>query len=56
MFMFDEIRSLAETSKNPKFEKIIKDPRSSFMKAKNSIIGNPNTRLSQSQCIDMILP
>ena len=35
---------------------MIRDPRSSFIKAKNSIIGNSNVRLSQAQCIDMILP
>ena len=56
MFLLDEIKGIAEGSKNNKFDKMIRDPRSSFIKAKNSIIGNSNVRLSQAQCIDMILP
>lgn len=55
-FLFDEIKSIAELSKNSKFDSIIKNPRSSFIKARNSIIGNGNVRLSQAQCIDMIIP
>ena len=35
---------------------MIKNPKTSFIRARNSIIGNGNVRLSQAQCIDMILP
>lgn len=35
---------------------MIRDPKSSFLQARSSIIGNQNTRLSQAQCIDIILP
>jgi hypothetical protein len=55
-YLFDEIKSIAELSKNPKFESMIKNPKTSFIRARNSIIGNGNVRLSQAQCIDMILP
>ena len=33
---------------------MLKNPRNSFIRARNSIVGN--VRLSQAQCIDMILP
>ena len=55
-YLFEEIKSIAELSKNPKFESMIKNPKTSFIRARNSIIGNGNVRLSQAQCIDMILP
>jgi hypothetical protein len=35
---------------------MVKNPKTSFIRARNSIIGNGNVRLSQAQCIDMILP
>lgn len=35
---------------------MVKNPKTSFIKARSSIIGNGNVRLSQAQCIDMILP
>jgi hypothetical protein len=54
--LFEEIKSIAELSKNSKFDTIIKNPRSSFIKARHSIVGNPNVRLSQAQCIDIIIP
>jgi hypothetical protein len=34
----------------------MKNPRSSFIKARQSIGYEGNVRLSQVQCIDMILP
>lgn len=52
----DEIKAIADISKNSKFEKMVKDPRSSFISARKSIIGNGNVKLSQAQCVDMILP
>lgn len=54
--LFDEIKSIADLSKNSKFDSIIKNPKSSFIKARNSIVGAPNVRLSQAQCIDIIIP
>lgn len=54
--LFEEIKSIAELSKNNKFDTIIKNPKSSFIKARHSIVGNPNVRLSQAQCIDIIIP
>jgi hypothetical protein len=35
---------------------MVKNPKTSFIRARNSIIGNGNVRISQAQCIDMILP
>jgi hypothetical protein len=35
---------------------MVKNPKTSFIRARSSIIGNGNVRLSQAQCIDMILP
>ena len=35
---------------------MLKDPRSSFINARKSIIGSSNVKLSQAQCVDMILP
>jgi len=58
-FLYDEIKSIAELSKNSKFDSIIKNPRHSFINARNSVrtsIGSGNLRLSQAQCIDMIIP
>jgi hypothetical protein len=59
-FLFDEIRAIADHSKNSKFESIMKNPRTSFIdarkKARNSMIGTNELRLSQAQCIDMIIP
>jgi hypothetical protein len=55
-YLFEELKSIADLSKNSKFDTIIKNPRTSFIRAKNSYIGNPNVRLSQAQCVDIILP
>jgi hypothetical protein len=33
---------------------MLKNPKSSFMKVRSSLIGN--VKLSQAQCVDMILP
>jgi len=55
-YLFEELKFIAEISKNTKFDNIVKNPRTSFIKAKHSIVGNPNVRLSQAQCIDIILP
>lgn len=55
-YLFDEIKEVAELSKNSKFDSIIKDPRTSFARARNSILPGTNVRLSQAQCIDMIVP
>lgn len=35
---------------------MIRDPRSSFINAKKSILACSNVKLSQAQCLDMILP
>ena len=56
MYMLDEIKGIAESTKNSKFDKMLRDPKSSFISARKSIIGNPNVKLSQAQCVDMILP
>lgn len=56
MFLLDEVKGAAEVSKNAKFDKMIRDPRASFIRARSSIIGTPNVRLSQAQCLEMILP
>ncbi len=50
------MKTIAESSKNSKFERMIRDPRSSFISAKKSILANCNSKLSQAQCLDMILP
>lgn len=56
MFLLDEIKAIAEGSKNTKFDKMVRDPKSSFIHARKTIIGSTNVKLSQAQCIDMILP
>lgn len=56
MFLLDEVRCLAESSKNAKFDKMIKDPRASFLRARSSIITTPEMKLSQAQCMDMLVP
>jgi predicted RNA-binding protein with PUA-like domain len=59
-YLFEEIKGIAEHSKNAKFDSIVKNPRSSFIdarqKVRNSMIGTSDVRLSQAQCIDMIIP
>jgi hypothetical protein len=55
-YLFEELKLIADLSKNTTFDNIVKNPKSSFIKAKHSIVGNPNVRLSQAQCIDIILP
>ena len=55
-YLYDEIKNIAEMSKNAKFDTIIKNPRNSFIKARKSVIGAGNLRLSQAQCVDMIVP
>lgn len=55
-FLLDEVRNIAEGSKNSKFDKMIKDPKTSFINAKRSILACSNVKLSQAQCLDMILP
>lgn len=54
--LFEDIKSIAELSKNSRFDTIMKNPKSSFIKARHSIVGNPNVRLSQAQCVDIIIP
>lgn len=51
MFLLDEVKSVAETSKNPRFDRMIRDPRASFARARHSFVGMPNVRLSQAQCV-----
>ena len=36
------------------FDTMLKNPKSSFMKIRTSLVGN--VKLSQAQCVDMILP
>ena len=55
-YLFDQIKEVAQLSKNSKFDSIIKDPRTSFARARSSILSGNNVRLSQAQCIDMIVP
>jgi len=55
-YLFEEIKEIAEDSKNPKFETIVKNPRNSFVKARQSVIRNGNVRLSQAQFIDILIP
>ena len=55
-YLFEEIKEIAEYSKNPKFETIVKNTRNSFVKARQSVIGNGNVRLSQAQFIDILIP
>ena len=55
-YLFDELKMIAELAKNSKFQAIVQNPKASFIKAKHSIVGNPNVRLSQAQCVDIILP
>ena len=56
MYLMDEVKAIAENTKNSKFDRMIRDPKSSFINARKSIIGGSNLKLSQAQCIDMILP
>lgn len=35
---------------------MFQDPKSSFINARKSIIASTNVKLSQAQCLDMILP
>lgn len=55
-FMLDEVKAIAETSKNSRLEKMFQDPKSSFINARKSIMRCSNLKLSQAQCLDMILP
>ena len=54
MMLLEEIKMIAESSKITNFDSMLKNPKSSFIKARTSLIGN--VRLSQAQCVDMILP
>jgi len=55
-FLLDEVKSIAEGSRYSKFDKIINDPKASFINARRSILACTNVKLSQAQCLDMILP
>lgn len=50
------MKSIAEGSKISKFDKIVNDPKASFINARKSILACSNVKLSQAECLDMILP
>jgi len=37
-FLHDEIKKVTEAAKNPNFEIMVKNPKQSFLKAKNSFV------------------
>jgi hypothetical protein len=57
-YLLEEIRKIAENSasKLSNYNKIIENARSSFIHARRSVLAESSLRLSQVQCIDMILP
>jgi hypothetical protein len=48
-FLHDEIKKVTDLAKNPNFEIMIRNPKQSFLKARNSFVGG-NT-LTQNQCV-----